>query len=164
MLNRNKGVNLEKGQVMWEILIGLMVIALLIGGLLKASMGSVKNTSFSREESEANNWAKEKMSETTKYLEENVHCWSGRENCLYYLGYDSYSEDPDKKMCLKVTIEDKKGELPTVVPNYEKAELALVTVEVYWGIASGTGYKSCGYEENKYAHSMKFNTYVSKRN
>lgn len=63
--------NFQKGQSLFEVIAALAVAVIIILALVKASTISIKNTSFSRNQSLATRYAQESIEEARKIRDEN---------------------------------------------------------------------------------------------
>jgi len=145
-----------------EIIVALVIVGLIALGLVRVSTVSVKSSRFSNDQSKATTIAQAKLAQM-------VNMRNNEADSFWDLRYSgTASETTEDGYCLLTTIVDKSTDptglpIPTESPLYNKALLALVKVDIFWGEKQAGVVCSNDKEEAvaNYEHTLHFETYVS---
>lgn len=142
----------ERGQSLWETLLALAMAGLIAFGVIKLTSFAVKDTRFSKDQSQATAMAQEKIGIIIKEKNDD--------ETAFWNSLPSNTTDPSHLgYCLLTSVIDKTGALtlPTTDPDYIKAKMAQIIVKVFWD-EKGEGADCDG---KSYSHSIQFDTYVT---
>lgn len=143
----NNILTYNKGQSLWEVLVALMIVIIVLAGVIKATVGSVRNINFSKEESKARDLGQMKMAEIVKLAGSEPGFWTG--SAAYYVGLDKTEVVNNNLNCYRIFISSSEN------------DVALIRVVIYWEQSSaGSGDRCSDYY---YSKNLEFNTKVRNR-
>ena len=138
----------NKGQSLVEVLVALMIVSLVALGLTKATISSVRNTGFSKDQSQTAVLAQKKISEIVNQKNQGPSA--------FFSSLPSPTEETQAPFCLKTSV--TAASLPTDTPNYSQAQMAKISVDVYWG-EKDSGTANCN--GKVYGNTKHFETNVT---
>lgn len=142
----------NKGQLLLEVIIALVVMSMVAAGLIRVSTEAVKDARFAGEQSKAKSLAQKKISEIIDYENKSPEdFWGGAYTPPGFVNPEYSAEG----YCLLTQV--AQASLPTDTPDYENAKMAQINVLVFWE-EEGVG-SQCN--EKDFNHSLNFDTYVT---
>lgn len=141
----------QSGQSLWEVILALFIASLVAVGLVKMTSFAVKDTRFSKEQSQATGLGQKKVNEYVNLRNQDMSS--------FFAAVPLYSTDTASDgFCLFSSLTDVSAiVLPTTTPDYLAARTVKISVDVFWGE------KSAGSDcDNKsFDHKLHFETYVT---
>ena len=137
----------NNGQSLIEVFAALGIVTLVILGIVKATTVSVKNANYSQDQTQAVSLAQKKISEIIDGKNNNP--------VTFFNPLPTPSEDQDGQFCLKTTLTPIL-DIPATAPA--GAEMAKITVVVYWGEKGNENPQCDGVE---YLHNYQVQTDVT---
>jgi len=141
----------EKGQSLIEIIVALALASLVAVGLVRVTTTSIKGSRYSSDQSRMTALAQKQIAEIIDY--KNAH-----PDVFWDWGYNPLDEEnASEGYCLDPSVTNVSSLLPTETPDYANAEMAKITVKVFWD-EKGAGIQCAS---KNYNYSLNFDTYVT---
>lgn len=155
----NNLLNKQNGQSLWEVIVALAITALVIIGLAKVTTVSLKGARYSSDQNTASSIAQKKIA--TLIDQKNVD-W----NTFFMLKNQGLLTDTSNVgYCVTTQVTDNSANLPTTTPNWIDAEMAKISVNVFWGektTGADCALKTCDSNYKDYfEHCLPFETYAA---
>lgn len=138
--------NKNKGQSLIEVLVAITIASLVAIALVRATGTSIKNSTYSRDQSAATDLAQQKINTIIDYKNQNPTTFF-----LNYPSFPSYSDVVSSGFCLKTAI----TAVPITNPDDPNAKMAKIVETVFWEDIGGGS--DCNARSYKYKASFETN-------
>ena len=149
----------NRGQSIIEVIVALAITGLIAIGIVKVTSTSVKSSRYSTDETKATQIAEKIIAENRNESESDPDNFWLRVNT----GIGIIPADIDSQFCPLVVLLNNKSDLPTDMPDFANANMAQITVYVFWDLKD-SGSASCsslGNGNANYSHKIQLDSYVT---